>query len=451
MGNPVIDLPDGTVPAGLGGAKGKGTGVGQPGTPDLSEPRSLLSTPLVAIGDLHGNLREAKELWSHVEAQMGADVLNAADVVFLGDYCDRGPDTRGVLDWLVQLSRTRAEGKTHFIAGNHDLGFAAFIGHLPIDDPQNPPLDLDGTKKPAFTRGFWPHPVAGGMHYQGRRWGEGRTYDSFSTFSSYGVDLDGTAEMRAKLAAAVPDEHKDFLQRMLWLHEAERTWGRVVCVHAGLTCNEPLAPQLAALRARDLSAGCLFANGDSGRLAAMCERRGVEPMPPELAGRALLISGHHGFDRVEADRIIIDASGGRGRQQGGLYRRSYCRNGPFWAQTAHEPTRRGSAHPHRMRLRLLGRWPRAWQRQQRQRPKQGVCNDVDDPTGPESSNEWLTTRGTGRRGSWVGPTRRPVVVWSWTRFWLISRGLRDRPAPGSQVPGNSHGAHDREWGRNMTP
>ena len=117
--------------------------------------------------------------------------------------------------------------------------------------------------------------------------------------------------MRARLIAAVPDEHKGFLQRMLWLYEAERTWGRVVCVHAGLTYDEPLAPQLAALRARDLSAGCLFANGDSGRLAAMCERRGVEPMHPELTGRALLISGHHGFDRMEVDRIIIDASGGR--------------------------------------------------------------------------------------------------------------------------------------------
>ena len=269
-----------------------------------------LSRQLVAIGDLHGNLPEAQQLWSNVEARMGAAALSAADVVFLGDYCDRGPDTRGVLDWLVQLRETRTEGTTHFLAGNHDFGFAAFLGVLPIDDPLHPPLDLDGTKDPRFSAGFWPHPVPGGMHYQGRRWGEGHTYNSNSTFASYGVELDGSLEIRERLACAVPAHHKDFLQRMVWVHEAERTWGRVVCVHAGLNCDAPLAPQLAALKARDLSSSCLHAGADSGRLVPLSERRAVEPMHPELAGRALLLSGHHGFASLEGDRIILDASGG---------------------------------------------------------------------------------------------------------------------------------------------
>jgi len=270
---------------------------------------------LVAIGDLHGNLEEAKQLWLNIESRMGAEDLDAATVVFLGDYCDRGPDTRGLLDWLVQLRDGRAAGTTHFLAGNHDFGFAAFIGMLPIDKPHQPPLDLETTKNPRFTSGYWPYPVVGGMHYQGRRWAEGYTYNSDSAFASYGVQLDGSFEMRDRLIKAVPHSHKDFLQRMLWVHEADRTWGRVVCVHAGLNCESPLAPQLAALKARDLSASCLFAGSDSGRIAAMSERRSVEPMHPELTSLegerpSWLVSGHHGFTSLEGKRLIIDASGG---------------------------------------------------------------------------------------------------------------------------------------------
>lgn len=315
----MIDLPDGTVAAGLGGARGKGTGVSMPGSLDLREtsrmtdegliPDNVSGLPLVAIGDLHGNLAEAKLLWSKIAAHMGEI---AFEVVFLGDYCDRGPETRGLLDWLIELRESRQAGTTHFLAGNHDLGFAAFVGHLPIDDPRNPPLGLESTRKPGFTTGFWPHPVpAPGMHYQGRRWADGRTYHAFSTFSSYGVDLDSSPEMRERLVAALPVAHADFLRRMLWVHEVERTWGRVVSVHAGLDCSAPLEPQLRALRARDLSASCLHDKGtDSGRLVPLCSRQSVEPIHPQLAGRSLLISGHHGLSRIDGDRIILDASGG---------------------------------------------------------------------------------------------------------------------------------------------
>ena len=34
-------------------------------------------------------------------------------------------------------------------------------------------------------------------------------------------------------------------------------------------------------------------------------------MHPELAGRAMLVSGHHGFTRLQGDRVIMDTSGGR--------------------------------------------------------------------------------------------------------------------------------------------
>ncbi|HEX8653368.1 MAG TPA: metallophosphoesterase [Pyrinomonadaceae bacterium] len=44
----------------------------------------------IAIGDIHGDLAHALTLWERLP------VLTASDtIVFLGDYVDRGPDSRG--------------------------------------------------------------------------------------------------------------------------------------------------------------------------------------------------------------------------------------------------------------------------------------------------------------------------------------------------------------------
>ena len=50
-------------------------------------------------------------------------------MVFLGDYVDRGPDSRAVLELLTHLQRSRPN--THFICGNHDFALMAFLGLLP--------------------------------------------------------------------------------------------------------------------------------------------------------------------------------------------------------------------------------------------------------------------------------------------------------------------------------
>lgn len=39
-------------------------------------------------------------------------------VYFLGDYIDRGPDGKGVLDYLMHLQEEEYE--VHFIKGNHE-------------------------------------------------------------------------------------------------------------------------------------------------------------------------------------------------------------------------------------------------------------------------------------------------------------------------------------------
>jgi serine/threonine protein phosphatase 1 len=67
----------------------------------------------LAIGDVHGSAIALDALLAAV-APTPADRL-----VFLGDYVDRGPDTRGVLDRLIRLRRERPG--TVFLRGNHEL------------------------------------------------------------------------------------------------------------------------------------------------------------------------------------------------------------------------------------------------------------------------------------------------------------------------------------------
>jgi serine/threonine protein phosphatase 1 len=66
----------------------------------------------LAIGDIHGCLRSLDALLAAVKP--GPDDL----VVTLGDYVDRGPDSRGVVDRLIALHRT---GHLLPLLGNHDL------------------------------------------------------------------------------------------------------------------------------------------------------------------------------------------------------------------------------------------------------------------------------------------------------------------------------------------
>lgn len=285
------------------------------GTPLPSSER------VICVADVHGNLTQLKALWAALATHLGGeDELRRTRVVFLGDYCDRGPDTRGVLDWLIALKQERAHAgcaPAHFLLGNHDLGFAAFLGCLPIDDTQPSAEWLDATLNPSYTGGFWKHPVDGGMHYQGRRWGALRTYESAATFKSYGVVISYAMppQMREDLLAVVPKAHRDFLQELQWVHEQAVAWapGQLICVHAGLDEKQPVAAQLERLRARDLTAKVLRHEGDAGRLSALSGRRNVLTLPAELRGRALLVSGHHGFCDLShgcSDRIVMDRGGG---------------------------------------------------------------------------------------------------------------------------------------------
>jgi serine/threonine protein phosphatase 1 len=73
--------------------------------------------PLVyAVGDIHGSLQKLRDLIGHCERY--ADGRPAA-FVFLGDYIDRGPDSAGVVDTVMDL-QSRLKDRVIALKGNHE-------------------------------------------------------------------------------------------------------------------------------------------------------------------------------------------------------------------------------------------------------------------------------------------------------------------------------------------
>ena len=144
-----------------------------------------------AIGDLHGCVDELNVLLDHLDP--GA----ADELVFLGDYIDRGPTPKGVIDRLLRLRR---EGvRTVFLKGNHEDMFLDFLG-------------FGGTYGEAFL-------------YNG----------GAATLRSYGIE----GESGPDVAQQLPPEHLDFL-RQLQIHHRN---GDFLFVHAGLRPDRPLERQ----------------------------------------------------------------------------------------------------------------------------------------------------------------------------------------------------------------
>lgn len=65
----------------------------------------------VAIGDVHGCLQSLQALTKKLEK------YSDRQFVFLGDYIDRGPDSKGVVDFLLDY---REQQDCIFLRGNHE-------------------------------------------------------------------------------------------------------------------------------------------------------------------------------------------------------------------------------------------------------------------------------------------------------------------------------------------
>jgi serine/threonine protein phosphatase 1 len=73
---------------------------------------------LYGIGDVHGCLQELDAMLAFIDEDRGEE---PAKIITIGDYVDRGPDSRGVIYRLDQRRREQGENVEHiYIKGNHE-------------------------------------------------------------------------------------------------------------------------------------------------------------------------------------------------------------------------------------------------------------------------------------------------------------------------------------------
>jgi len=72
---------------------------------------------IYAIGDVHGELSILDDLLSRIEKDANGEPYQ---LVYLGDYIDRGPNSKGVIDRLIEQKKADWEYPPVFLDGNHD-------------------------------------------------------------------------------------------------------------------------------------------------------------------------------------------------------------------------------------------------------------------------------------------------------------------------------------------
>lgn len=78
----------------------------------------LPDTPLDIIGDVHGEIDALQALLHHLGYRSDGSHPQDRKIVFVGDLCDRGPDSPAVLDWFFQAHDA---GNAFTVLGNHEL------------------------------------------------------------------------------------------------------------------------------------------------------------------------------------------------------------------------------------------------------------------------------------------------------------------------------------------
>ncbi len=161
-----------------------------------------------AIGDVHGRLDLLDDLLVRIQRDADAHPLDRGrSLVFLGDYIDRGAESRGVIERL--LGDPLPGFSTVRLMGNHEEAMLAF---------------LEGES-------------------DGRDW---LTYGGLETLLSYGVPLrrlphtgPAVSALRESLREAVPARHVELIRDCALHHSV----GDYLFVHAGVRPGIPLERQ----------------------------------------------------------------------------------------------------------------------------------------------------------------------------------------------------------------
>ena len=160
-------------------------------------------TRVYAIGDIHGCLDALATLADSIRRDCeGWD--GETRLVFVGDYIDRGPDSAGVIDWLI---RKPLGGRYHFLMGNHEEAMLEVI---------------DGDAES----------LQGWLRFGGAQ-----------TLESYGIDRGEVyrlgIELPQRIREVVPQSHIHFLRAL----EDQVRIGDYLFVHAGIRPGTPLHEQ----------------------------------------------------------------------------------------------------------------------------------------------------------------------------------------------------------------
>lgn len=168
---------------------------------------------IYAIGDIHGHLEKLEEAHRRIAEDWRETGASAKPtVVHIGDVCDRGPDTKGAIQFLIDGI---ARGEDWIVLkGNHDRMFADFLTGGDGKDDR----------------------LAGGLTWFNPRLGGAATLASYTRRKSM---LESDEKFQRRSRAAVPEAHREFLAALPAWYRA----GNMIFVHAGIRPGFPLEAQ----------------------------------------------------------------------------------------------------------------------------------------------------------------------------------------------------------------
>jgi len=160
-----------------------------------------------AIGDIHGYPDVLARLHEAIDADIAARPVDAVTIVYLGDYIDRGPDSKGVIDLVLERRETFPEIEHVFLLGNHeDAMFNEFL-----HDPEGHRQD-------------W------------------LQFGGIEAVQSYGVEAANMTdvEIAENLRQAIPQAHDEFYKNLALYHVVDD----YLFVHAGIMPEVALEDQV---------------------------------------------------------------------------------------------------------------------------------------------------------------------------------------------------------------
>ena len=158
-----------------------------------------------AVGDIHGRLDLLDQMFKRIDADYARTPAPHRIEVFLGDYVDRGPESRKVIDLLIERGRNH---RAVFLKGNHEDLLVGFL-HNPS------------------TLGNW------------QRLGGLETLMSYGVTPSINADAPMQAELARAFDRAFPPSHRYFFNEL----KTSFTCGDYFFVHAGVRPGVELEKQ----------------------------------------------------------------------------------------------------------------------------------------------------------------------------------------------------------------